>query len=148
LFNYTGGDVKAIAPKKYRTGAGPNDPNSFVVDARVIETSSGTNKGDSGGPLLNDKAELVGVTQGMLSGGDDTRPISLFIDVSEVKTVLTAHKIALSAGSAAVAADTRTTAKPDHPAEKSAEKPSATAAEKPADRRKRSAGRKRMPPPR
>jgi S1-C subfamily serine protease len=138
LFNYTGGDVKAVAHKKYRTGAGPNDPNSFTVDARVIETSSATNKGDSGGPLLNDKAELVGVTQGMLSGGDDTRPISLFIDVSEVRDVLKAHKISVSSAPATVAsAESPSSTKP------AAEKPAATPAEKPVNTAADSAKEKR-----
>jgi len=124
LFNYTGGDVKAIAPKKYRTGAGANDPNSFVIDAKIIETSSGTNKGDSGGPLLNDKAELVGVTQGIVLGGDDTRPISLFIDVSEVKAVLKVHKMTLSSGPATTAAaESPAKGEKTEVAEKTGEKP-------------------------
>lgn len=113
LFNYTDGSVKSVYQKKFRTGSGPNDPNAFLVDARIIETSSSTNKGDSGGPLMNDKGELVGVTQGMSVGGDDTRPISYFVDLSEVRTVLKNNKITLTTPSgSAVAADTP---KPDKP---------------------------------
>lgn len=96
LFNYTDGRVKAVAWKRYRTGSGPNDPNGFEIDARVIETSSSTNQGDSGGPLLNNRGELVGVTQGILVGGEGVRPISYFIEVGEVRSLLKAHKISLS----------------------------------------------------
>jgi S1-C subfamily serine protease len=96
LFNYTDGSVKAVYQKRYRSGSGPNDPNAFAIDAKVIETSSSTNKGDSGGPLMNNKVELVGVTQGMLIGDDASRPISYFIAVEEVREVLKKHKITLS----------------------------------------------------
>ncbi|HLW64089.1 MAG TPA: trypsin-like peptidase domain-containing protein, partial [Gemmataceae bacterium] len=88
LFNYTDGTVKAVYHKKWLAGRSPNDPNPLQLEAKVIETSSGINKGDSGGPLMNGNAELVGVTQGALMGGADTRPISFFIDVSEVKALL------------------------------------------------------------
>jgi S1-C subfamily serine protease len=88
LFNYTDGSVKAVYHKKWLAGRSANDPSPLQLEAKVIETSSGINKGDSGGPLMNGNAELVGVTQGALMGGTDTRPISFFIDVSEVKALL------------------------------------------------------------
>jgi S1-C subfamily serine protease len=116
LFNYTDGSVKSVYEKKFRSGAGPNDPKSFQIDAKIIETSSGTNQGDSGGPLLNDKCELIGVTQGMLIGREEVRPISYFIDVSEVRKLLRSHRISLgSASTATVASETA-------PATKSTEK--------------------------
>ena len=42
----------------------------FLLDlnARVVETDSPTNPGDSGGPCVNDRGELVGVTQGGFAG--------------------------------------------------------------------------------
>ena len=88
LFNYTDGSVKSVYQKKWKVGRTPNDPNPLDLEAKVIETSSGTNKGDSGGPLMNAKCELVGVTQGAAVTGEETRPISYFIDVSEVKDLL------------------------------------------------------------
>lgn len=88
LFNYTDGRVKTVAQKSWRAMRMPNDPMPLELSAKVIETSSSTNKGDSGGPLFNDKCELVGVTQGALSGDNDVRPVSYFIDVSEVKALL------------------------------------------------------------
>ena len=83
---------------------------------------------------MNDKAEVVGVTQGMLIGGDDVRTISYFVDVSEVRNVLKAHKITLSTPTGgAVAADSPKTDKPEKP-----EKPAAatTASANTADREK------------
>lgn len=103
LFNYTDGSVKIVVHRDIRAKRGPGE-SDLMVSAKMIETSSGTNKGDSGGPLMNDKCELVGVTQGFVVGGDDARPISLFVDVSEVKTALKTHKITLSTGPATTAA--------------------------------------------
>ena len=105
LFNYTGGEVKSVYHKDWRVSRMQNDPNPLMLSAHVIETSSATNKGDSGGPLLNDKCELVGVTQGMSVGGDDTRIVSYFIAVDEVRDLLKRNKIPFStAGGTAVAA--------------------------------------------
>src|SRR5262249_20694128 len=50
-------------------------------------TTSPTNHGDSGGPLMNSNAELVGVTQGGVNS-ELANAISYFIDVSEVKALL------------------------------------------------------------
>lgn len=107
LFNYTDGSVKSVYQKKWRAMRKPNDPNPLQLEARVIETSSATNKGDSGGPLLNDKCEIVGVTQGASAGDETARPISYFIAVEEVRDLLKKNKITLTtpAGSSAVAAD-------------------------------------------
>ncbi|MFL5342054.1 MAG: trypsin-like peptidase domain-containing protein [Gemmataceae bacterium] len=99
LFNYSEGAVKAVGPKSWKV-------ENMELSARVIETNSGTNRGDSGGPLLNDKVELVGVTQGVTSEGQLSNPVALFIDVSEVKTLLKNSKIKLSMPSASMAADT------------------------------------------
>jgi S1-C subfamily serine protease len=107
LFAYTPGSVKAVYNHKWRAMRGPNDPDPLQLDARIIETNSGTNRGDSGGPLLNDKGELIGVTQGGNIGSGD-RAISYFIDITEVKSLLVARKIKLSGVPAATTASTAT----------------------------------------
>ena len=61
-----------------------------TFEAKVVETDSATNPGDSGGPLLNAKGELVGVTQG---GAINAQLVSTFIDVSEVKSLLTTKAV-------------------------------------------------------
>jgi S1-C subfamily serine protease len=126
LFNYTDGSVKIVVHRDIKARRAPGEPD-LMISAKMIETSSGTNKGDSGGPLLNDKCELVGVTQGYVVGGDDARPVSLFIDVSEVKNLLKTHKITLSTSpGTSVATDTPKADNPDKPGDK----PAVAAAEK------------------
>ena len=113
LFNYTDGAVKIVSQKRWKAMRRPNDPSPLELNAKVIETSSGTNKGDSGGPLVNDKCELVGVTQGASFGGADSNPVAYFIAIEEVRDLLKRHKITVSttSGGSTVTAD-----KPKDPA--------------------------------
>ena len=83
LFGYVKGSVRTIYKKDWRAELAPRKIANF--SAKVIETDSATNPGDSGGPLLNDKAELIGVTQG---GAINAQLVSTFIDISEVKALL------------------------------------------------------------
>jgi HEAT repeat protein/S1-C subfamily serine protease len=85
---FTQGNVRQVYhPPAYPVGGGlPEDV--FVIDANILETSSPTNPGDSGGPMVNDKGELVAVTH---AGNMGANLMSLFIDVSEVKTLLTTY---------------------------------------------------------
>lgn len=83
LFGYVKGSVRQVYKKEWRAELEPRRVATF--EARVVETDSATNPGDSGGPLLNDQGELVGVTQG---GAINAQLVSTFIDVSEVKQLL------------------------------------------------------------
>jgi S1-C subfamily serine protease len=58
--------------------------HKMEVEARMIETDSSGRPGESGGPLVNEKGELVGVTQGGRSDGTN----GLFVDISHVKELL------------------------------------------------------------
>jgi S1-C subfamily serine protease len=84
VFTYTEGSVKAVYNKKWPAG---DARLRLELESRVIETTSPTNHGDSGGPLMNSNAELVGVTQGGASE-KDANLINWFIDGSEVKALL------------------------------------------------------------
>ena len=42
----------------------PLSNSQLILDATVIQTQSGINQGDSGGPVVNDLGELVGISQG------------------------------------------------------------------------------------
>jgi S1-C subfamily serine protease len=86
LWAYTSGTVRQVYHKTFQTG-GRNGEKGFEVDARVVETQSPVNQGDSGGPVVNDRGELVAVTQGHLADSQ-ARLFSIFIDVSEVKGLL------------------------------------------------------------
>ncbi|MCU0702790.1 MAG: trypsin-like peptidase domain-containing protein [Fimbriiglobus sp.] len=83
LFGYVKGSVRQVYRKEWKAELAPRKIATF--EAKVVETDSATNPGDSGGPLLNAKGELVGVTQG---GAINAQLVSTFIDVSEVKQLL------------------------------------------------------------
>ena len=83
LFGYIKGTVRAVYQKQWKAELAPRHILTF--DAKVVETDSPTNPGDSGGPLLNDKGELIGVTEG---GAINAQLLSTFVDVSEVKKLL------------------------------------------------------------
>ncbi len=72
------------------------------VAARVIETQSPLNPGDSGGPLFNDAGEVVGVHCCIKQ---DTQLIGESIDLSEVKAFLAEEQPLLAARSASQLAD-------------------------------------------
>jgi serine protease Do len=80
LWVYTHGRVRSV----YLDEATKGDKE---FNARVVESDAAINPGDSGGPVVNDSGELVGVHRAFVSKG---RLISRSIDVSEVKAFLTA----------------------------------------------------------
>jgi S1-C subfamily serine protease len=88
LWVYTPGKVRQVYLKKWK--AQLSEDRTVTFEANVVETDSATNPGDSGGPLLNDKGQLVGVTQG---GAIKAQLISTFIDVVEVKHFLTSREV-------------------------------------------------------
>src|SRR5262249_39007030 len=63
LWVYNKGQVKQVYTKKFMT-TNKKGEEGFEVNARIVETTSPVNSGDSGGPVLNDKGELVAVVQG------------------------------------------------------------------------------------
>ncbi len=88
LFGYVKGTVRQVYRKKWAAELEPRKVVNF--EAKVVETDSPTNPGDSGGPLLNEKGELIGVTQG---GAIKAQLVSTFIDVSEVKKLLATRAV-------------------------------------------------------
>ena len=87
LWCYTSGTVRQVYHKKWRSRDGQR---VYSFEAEVVETQSPTNPGDSGGPLTNDRGELVAITQGTAVGA---QLISLFIDLSEVKSFLSSKRL-------------------------------------------------------
>jgi hypothetical protein len=78
LWVFTSGTVRSVYQKQFRTGAGEHD---FMV----VETQSPINSGDSGGPVVNNKGELVAISQAI---SPKARLVSYSVDISEVKTFL------------------------------------------------------------
>jgi HEAT repeat protein len=79
LWVYTNGKVRDIQNMSWTAG---DETLILKIHARVLETDSPTNPGDSGGPCVNDRGELVGVTQG---GSATANAMSLFIERSEAE---------------------------------------------------------------
>jgi lysine biosynthesis protein LysW len=77
LWGYFDGKVRNVGHKSLPIRG---HDMAFDISARMIETTSPSNPGDSGGPLINDRGELVGVTESYLAGA---RNVSLFVDGSE-----------------------------------------------------------------
>lgn len=88
LWGYVRGTVRQVYRKKWQAQLSRKRLQTF--EARVVETDSPTNPGDSGGPLLSDEGKLVGVTQG---GALNAQSVSFFIDVSEVRAVLDSREV-------------------------------------------------------
>lgn len=99
LWTQTGRMVKQVG----RSSLGYANPKgSFRVDALTIATDVPTKSGESGGPLLNSKGELVGLVRGvrefnmpktpapapMPGKTKEQKPAGYFIDVSEIKVFI------------------------------------------------------------
>lgn len=87
LWVSSSGSVKEVVHKRSSFGDGQ------VIDAWVVRTQAITARGNSGGPLVNDRSELVGI----VSSGEDIKAILAdkldivqddFIDVRHIKDVL------------------------------------------------------------
>jgi tetratricopeptide (TPR) repeat protein len=76
LWVYSSGTVRQVYRKEWRYAGGP------VREARVVETQSATNPGDSGGPVVNDAGELVAVVSG---GRTDAALMNWNIAAADVK---------------------------------------------------------------
>jgi hypothetical protein len=75
LWVYTSGTVRAVYEKTLTTA-------SSEYSFQVVETQSPINAGDSGGPVVNNKGELVAISQAFSPKG---RLVSYNIDISEVR---------------------------------------------------------------
>ena len=65
-------------------------PNGFSID-KVIQTDAAVNPGNSGGPLLNDKGQVIGVNSQIATaagGGDGNVGIAFAVPSNTVKEVL------------------------------------------------------------
>jgi hypothetical protein len=86
LWVYTEGSVRQVYTQKFLARSKDGDA-AFEVDARIVETQSPVNSGDSGGPVVNDKGELVALVHGHLED-NQARAVSKFIDVTEIRDLL------------------------------------------------------------
>jgi S1-C subfamily serine protease len=87
LWVYTEGRVRQVYRKKMRAMT----PGFQVqeIDAWMVETQSPVNPGDSGGPVVNDRAELVAITSSFAMGA---RLVSNCVDLREIQAVLARYR--------------------------------------------------------
>lgn len=78
LWRYTRGDVRLVYSRKVKMA-------KKTKKVRILETQSPVNEGDSGGPVVNRRGELVGVAASYTAG---ERLVSENTDVSEVRQFL------------------------------------------------------------
>jgi hypothetical protein len=78
LWVFTSGTVRSVYKKTFRSGAGEHE---FTV----LETQAPINSGDSGGPVVNAKGELVAVAQAI---SPKARLVTYCVDISEVRDFL------------------------------------------------------------
>jgi serine/threonine protein kinase/HEAT repeat protein len=79
LWRYTPGKVRSVYQKQWNYQGGQH------VDSYIVETDSPTNPGDSGGPVVNNRGEMVA----LVSGGDRSKQlVSMNIDVREIRGLL------------------------------------------------------------
>src|SRR5581483_11497387 len=80
LWAYSHGYVREVEDMRYTFSSTGQD-----IHATVINTQNPINHGNSGGPLVNDRCELVGITSWSAPGAT---VVTTFIDVRHVRTVL------------------------------------------------------------
>jgi S1-C subfamily serine protease len=79
LFVFSEGVVRQVYHEQIRYS------NGQEVSMQIVESQSPINPGDSGGPVVDDEANLVGVVASHRTG---VQLVSQFIDVSEVKKLM------------------------------------------------------------
>jgi S1-C subfamily serine protease len=76
---YTAGHMRSAQKKKWQVRLGDT---TLSYEARVVEADSPINPGDSGGPCVNDRGELIGVNE---MGSQNGSALTLVIDRSEAE---------------------------------------------------------------
>lgn len=79
MWLYTTGTVRQVYDKRYQL------EGNQQVEAKVVETQAPINSGDSGGPVVNDAGELVGIVSATSTKGT---LVSICIDVTELRSLL------------------------------------------------------------
>jgi S1-C subfamily serine protease/HEAT repeat protein len=78
MWRFTPGEVRGRSPQKYGDGLGERE-------YMVLETTAPSNPGDSGGPVVNARGELVAL---IAAGNNRARLVSLNVDLTEVRGLI------------------------------------------------------------
>lgn len=113
MWTYSPGIIAGAAPRKWHD-AGLGDPG-FDFDCRVIQTEHFLDRGQMGGPVVNERGEVVAMHWGASAEGG-----TIHIDASEIRTLL-ASKEVVAVTKRKPDAEPEKTAKPGKPPVVSAE---------------------------
>lgn len=83
LWRATEGFVRNVF--KYQWKSGDGEGKVYDLHCHVIEVQSQTNGGDSGGPMVNEKGELVGIVHG---GNLKQQGVKFSIDIREIRALI------------------------------------------------------------
>jgi hypothetical protein len=85
MWRYTQGTVRNVYRHQWKA-KGPDGGKVYAFHCLMVEVQSATNGGDSGGPMVNDRGELVGIVSG---GNPNQTAVNFSIDVREIRSLLT-----------------------------------------------------------
>ena len=129
MWTYSPGIIAGVAPRKWKEQSlGLPGTPGHDFDCRVMQTEHFFDRAQMGGPVVNERGEVVAMYQGVGDGGRTAN-----IDLAEIRTLVASKEVtAITKGKEAVATD-----KPDKP--EKATKPAATTAEEKAKAKTESA---------
>src|SRR5262249_18374971 len=93
MWTFRSGPVNHVIDERIHAIDTRSDMKPFWMECRIIHSDMKTEHGESGSPIFNDKAELVGVLSGMSA---DTKS-TYAVDVREVRAILSRNQLAIKA---------------------------------------------------
>jgi len=91
MWTFRSGPVNHVIDERVHAIDTRSDMKPFWVECRIIHIDMKTEHGESGSPVFNKKAELVGVLSGMSA---DTKS-AYAVDVREVRAILSRNQLAI-----------------------------------------------------
>jgi HEAT repeat protein len=88
MWVYSPGQVRQVFHDNWVIGSGKEGEEPTRYSSRVIEAASPVNPGDSGGPMITENKELVGVAHAIKPGA---QLMSKFIDIEAVREFLDSY---------------------------------------------------------
>jgi S1-C subfamily serine protease len=91
MWTFRSGPVNHVIDERIHAIDTRSDMKPFWMECRIIHIDMKTEHGESGSPIFNNKAELVGVLSGMSA---DTKS-TYAVDVREVRAILSRNQLAI-----------------------------------------------------